>query len=91
MIVGRIKNKKKKAVAKVPKEFQVPRDQQMYENHSDLILGSGYGLFLSNNMVLRVWRMRHGDKDEDEKNDDIDYRMLMLRIKWMKKAIFCFI
>ena len=29
--------------------------------------------------VLRVWRMRHGDKDEDEKNDDIDYRMLMVR------------
>ena len=28
--------------------------------------------------VLRVWRMRHGVEDEDEKNDEIDYRMLMV-------------
>ncbi|PWA69448.1 Tetratricopeptide-like helical [Artemisia annua] len=28
--------------------------------------------------VLRVWRMRHGDKDEAEKKDEIDYTMLMV-------------
>jgi hypothetical protein len=26
-----------------------------------------------------MWRMRDGDIDEDEKNDEIDYKRLMVR------------